>query len=302
MTSDTTESTLLLKSNQVDKRCVQQPVVDKKKLTIARVQSPSSINTYKQCPRKYYYCYIEKLPSTPSIHLVRGKLVHSVLENFFKVNIEKLPEDNALFVLKVFINDMMEQQWRKEHKELNSLGLTNPQLEFYHIETKDMVHNWYANFTKKIQTEMKSFSLPESFTRLTPRTEIEYKSENYGIRGFIDAIHEKDNEVILMDYKTSKHPRISKEYRLQLGLYALMYHETHKKMPHKVGIDFLKFGEQIIDVDEELVNHAKFEAELIHMNTATKNKEDYPMKPGPLCKFSSGQCDFYEKCFRKTTL
>jgi ATP-dependent exoDNAse (exonuclease V) beta subunit len=266
---------------------------------IARVQSPSSINTYKQCPRKYYYSYIEKLPSRPSIHLVRGKIVHSVLENFFKIHVSKLPESNALFVLKVFINDMIEQYWRKEHKELSSLGLTNPQLDFYHIETKDMINNWFGNFAKKMQTEMNAHSLPDSFNRLTPKTEIEYKSENYGIRGFIDAIHEKDGKIALMDYKTSKAPKISREYRLQLALYALMYHETHQKMPNHVGIDFLKFGEQMMNVDEELVNHAKFEAELIHMNTATTKKEDYPQKPGPLCKFSTGQCDFYDKCFGK---
>lgn len=270
---------------------------EKKRLKIARVQSPSSINTYKQCPRKYYYSYIEKLPSKPSIHLVRGKIVHSVLEHFFKVNISKLPEENALFVMKVFINDMMEQHWRKEYKELNALTLTKPQLDFYCIETKDMINNWYANFTKKIQAEMKEYPLLLSFQRLTPKTELEYKSEEYGIRGFIDAIHEKDNKVVLMDYKTSKAPKLSKEYCLQLGLYALMYNETHNKMPDKVGIDFLKFSEQMMDVDEELISYAKFEAELIHMNTATDKKEHYSMKPGPLCRFSTGQCDFYEKCY-----
>lgn len=272
------------------------------KLKIARVQSPSSINTYKQCPRKYYYSYIEQLPPKPSIHLVRGKIVHSVLEHFFKVNVSKLPEDNALFVLKVFINDMIEQHWRKEHKELNALDLTKPQLEFYHIETRDMINNWYANFTKKITAEMKTYPLPVSFGRLTPKTELEYSSENYGIRGFIDAVYEKDGNVILMDYKTSKTPKISREYRLQLALYALMYHETHNKMPDKVGIDFLKFHEQLMDVDDALISHAKFEAELIHMNTKTIKKEEYPMNPGPLCRFSTGECDFYEKCFGITQI
>jgi ATP-dependent helicase/DNAse subunit B len=50
-----------------------------------RVQSPSSINTYNQCPRKYYYQYILKLPTRPSIHLVRGNIAHSVLEDFFSI-------------------------------------------------------------------------------------------------------------------------------------------------------------------------------------------------------------------------
>jgi len=268
-----------------------------KKLTFARIQSPSSINTYKQCPRKYYYSYIEKIPGKLSIHLTRGKVVHSVLEHFFKINVSKLPEENFMFVLKVFINDMLEQYWNKSGNELNTLGLTKQQLDFYHIETKDMVNNWYANFLRKLAVEMKEHPIPKSFQRLTPRAEVEYKSTAYGVRGFIDAIHEKDDEVILMDYKTSKAAKISPEYRLQLALYAMMYRETHNRLPDKVGIDFLKFGEQHIDVDEELVNLAKFESELIHINTATTKKEEYPMKPGPLCKFSTGQCDYYEKCF-----
>lgn len=202
-----------------------------------------------------------------------------------------------MFVLKVFINDMLDQYWKKSGAELNSLPLTKQQLEFYHLETKDMVNNWYANFLKKLAAEIQTYPIQISFKRLTPRAEIEYKSSTYGVRGFIDAIHEKDGEIILMDYKTSKAPKLSPEYRLQLALYAMMYHEMHDKMPDKVGIDFLKFGEQMLDVDEELINHAKFESELIHINTASRKKEEYPMKPGALCKYSTGQCDYYKQCF-----
>ena len=32
-----------------------------------RVQSPSSISTYKQCPRKYFYQYVLKLPTQGNI-------------------------------------------------------------------------------------------------------------------------------------------------------------------------------------------------------------------------------------------
>ncbi len=269
-----------------------------KKPHFARIQSPSSINTYKQCPRKYYYHYIEKLSTKPSIHLTRGKIVHAVLENFFKVNVPKLPEKNAFFVLQIFIQDMLEQYWQRQQGELEQLPLTKQQLDFYFAETKDMMNTWYANFLKKLTIEMKQYPLIPAFQRLTPQVELDYSAEKYGIRGFIDAVHEQDGEVILMDYKTSKHPKISNEYRLQLALYALMYEETHKRLPNKVGIDFLKFGEQLLPVDNELINHAKFEAELIHINTTSTAKENYPMKPSPLCKWSTGQCDFYEKCFQ----
>ncbi len=281
----------------ISQTAILETIPETKKLTFTRIQSPSSINTYKQCPRKYYYSYIEKIPGKASIHLTRGKVVHSVLEHFFKIDISKLPEENFMFVLKVFINDMLDQYWKKSENEFNSLQLTRQQLDFYHIETKDMVNNWYANFLRKLALEMQAYPIPASFKRLTPQAEIEYKSPTYGVRGFIDAIHEKDGQIILMDYKTSKAPKMSPEYRLQLALYAMMYDETHERMPDKVGIDFLKFGEQILDVDEELISHAKFESELIHINTSSKKKEEYPMKPSALCKYSTGQCDYYGQCF-----
>ena len=49
------------------------------------MQSPSSINTYKQCPRKHFYQYILNLPTKPSIYLIRGSIVHEVLEKFFDI-------------------------------------------------------------------------------------------------------------------------------------------------------------------------------------------------------------------------
>ena len=49
-----------------------------------RIQSPSSINMYKRCPRKYYLHYILKKPIKPNIHLFRGSTVHSTIEIFEK--------------------------------------------------------------------------------------------------------------------------------------------------------------------------------------------------------------------------
>ena len=55
-----------------------------------KFESPSSINTYKQCPRKYYYTYITKYPTLPSIHLIRGNVAHSALEHFYDISNEHL--------------------------------------------------------------------------------------------------------------------------------------------------------------------------------------------------------------------
>ena len=43
-----------------------------------KYHSPSSINTYLRCPRKYFYRYIRKLKDKPSIHLIRGCVFRSI--------------------------------------------------------------------------------------------------------------------------------------------------------------------------------------------------------------------------------
>ena len=52
-----------------------------------RLESPSSINTFKQCKRRYYYRYIEKLPTISNIHQVRGNIAHATLEHFFDIDV-----------------------------------------------------------------------------------------------------------------------------------------------------------------------------------------------------------------------
>ena len=97
---------------------------------VRRVESPSSINTYKQCPRKYYYQYIEKIPTGTSIHLIRGNICHSALEDFFDIDFEKLGvvEDYKKF-LHSFIGALLLKHWQLKHKELDSLGLSESELK-----------------------------------------------------------------------------------------------------------------------------------------------------------------------------
>lgn len=261
----------------------------------ARVQSPSSINTYKQCPRKYYYQYIAKIPTKKNIHLVRGSIAHKVLEDFFSF---ELGEDDSLLGDKLigWINSLFEKEWEANSSELDSLGLDTNQLRFYHEETKAMINTWANSFLKRLGSLGGEPS--QAFRKLVPKMEVLYHSDNYGVKGYIDVIEEIDDEVRLIDYKTSKRAHLSDDYKLQLAIYALLYKEKHGELPSKVGISFLKFGEMHeLPVTQELLDFAQFEIELIHMNTQFKSIEDYPKKTGPLCKWSTGQCDFYDTCF-----
>ena len=259
-----------------------------------RIQSPSSINTYKQCPRKYYYQYIEKLPTKHSIHLVRGNIVHSALEDFFEIDFEKLGKvDDYKFFLHSFVGALLLKHWQLKHKELESLGMSEYELQEYYNDSADMLKKWVGTFLETIDEN----NFIEDFKSKIPIREQEYSSDKYKVRGFIDAIENVDGEVRVMDYKTSKRPHLSDAYHLQLNIYALLYHEKHGKLPDKLGIYFLKFGEQTIPCSMDNVREAAREVTLVHELTTANEIEFYPRRTSPLCKWKTGQCDFYDVCF-----
>jgi predicted RecB family nuclease len=159
-----------------------------------------------------------------------------------------------------------------------------------------MLINWVEHFFGILQSEMeKGMSFEEAFARHTPRIEEEYSNQERRVRGFIDAIHERDGEVHIRDYKTSNKPVITDEYRLQLAIYALLYNDTHGVVPDTVGIFFLKFGEQLMSVNDELLHEAALEIAWVHERTQTDDMNEYPKRLTPLCNY----CDFYERCWKQ---
>lgn len=262
-----------------------------------RVQSPSSINTYRQCPRKYYYVYIESLPTKPSIHLVRGKIVHHVLEEFFNADLSPITFDNYKAQLRQRMQSLFLSTWQGSSTELREFALTSDQEKFYFSETMLMLFNWLEQFLAKIQSSPDQ-TFADIFRKLTPIREMEYTSPELYVRGFIDAIEDTGTGVCIMDYKTNTYLEITDEQRLQLAIYALLYQRTHGVTPAKAGIFFLRSRPKFIAVDSNLLSDAEREIFIIHEKTQTREINDYPLKPGPLCK----TCDFYKICFEQKAI
>ncbi len=264
-----------------------------------RIESPSSINTFKQCKRKYYYQYIAKLPTLSNIHQIRGNIAHSALEDFYSIDVSEFTAENYKQKFTLTMQGLFFNCWRRYTKELEQLSLNNDQKRFYFEETMLMLMNWVNHFNEDITGVMtsKNISLQEAFCSLTPLREQEFVSDNYCVRGFVDAIHHLEGEVHIIDYKTNTTFDLKDSIRLQLAIYSLLYFEKYGVVPSKVGIFFLRHKLKLMTVDEELFELAKREIELIHAHTSrSESVEDYPCCVGPLCKWGTGQCDFFEQC------
>lgn len=239
------------------------------------------------------------MQTRPSIHLTRGSVAHLVLEHIFTVQPDVLGKHYRKDLL-IIASELLKKYWREHKKEFDSLDLTELEILEFYKETDAMIANWINQHCNKIDKEIATgLSIPDAFRKLTPQTEIEYRSDDLMVRGYIDVIETSNGITRLMDHKTSKRAHITDAYKLQLGIYALLYELKHSKRPDKVGIYFLRDTEHILDVDDDLVENARFMIEQIHMSTdGSDDIVDYPKKPTPLCKWSSGQCDFYDYCFK----
>ena len=290
--------TILIKQQKTFKQPTSQECMAK------RLESPSSINTFKQCKRKYYYQYIEKLPTSSSIHLVRGNIAHSVLEDFYDINIADFNEENYQLKFKEAIQKLLLYQWNKYKSGLDELELSPDQITFYFEETMFMLMNWCNQFLEEFDRmrKEKDISMGETFMKLTPIRELQYKSEEHHVRGFIDAIQHTENEVHIIDYKTNAKFDFKQSIKLQLAIYSMMYYEKHGKMPNKVGIFFLRQKLRMMDVDMNLIEMAKKEITEVHEHTSScEHAHEYPRTITPLCKWRTGECNFYAVCKPKET-
>jgi putative RecB family exonuclease len=264
-----------------------------------RLQSPSSILTYKQCPRKYFYRYIAKLPVSKSIHLIRGSVAHKVLEDVYDIDISNISEESFLITMKYILQELFRKEWEKSKEELAELGMDEGQLQTYYDETRVMINNFFHYLVDRMQ-QLHGVTIKEAFQQVKPMREVELHSKYHHVRGYADAIQREGEKLVIIDYKTSRKMEISEDYRLQLGIYCLIYEEI-ERAPDEIGIFFLKHGRELrMPVTRDMIDMARHEVQAIHLNTKSKDVRDYPRKISSLCKWSTGQCEFYDTCFSKT--
>ena len=204
------------------------------------VYSFSQINTYLQCPLKYRFQYLDKIPKVeeePSPHLLLGSAVHHALEMLYKKlnQFQKLQEQDLIEIF---------EKYRKKNK--------NPDMQFPDNSPEEVFltrgrmylmayRNKHTPFddVKVVMTEWRIvFSLDEEKT--------------LKFRGVIDRLDKEWKTFIINDYKTNQHlPTEDKEqYREQLTLYALWVKEKYGKYYEniKARLYFLHFD--IVDERE----------------------------------------------------
>lgn len=222
------------------------------------------------------------------------------MEDIYAVNLNHIPESQFLITLKVIIQEMFKKEWDAAAEQFAELNMSAEELAQYRAETQTMMHNFFHYLVDRLKLTGKP--LKEAFASEQPEREVRLQSDHHGVMGYADAIQQEGSKILILDYKTSKKAEITDDYRLQLSIYGMLYEEL-AKLPDDVGIFFLKHGRELrIPMTPLMASRAKEEVAAVHDGTRSREIDDYPKKPSYLCKWSTGQCDFYNECFGQKSL
>lgn len=234
--------------------------------------TPTAINTFINCPRKYYDRYIAGIKKAPNIYLIRGSAVHRAIEQFYKLKLHQCRVYDAP-ELKKLLHGIFQCEWEARAKTLKRLGLTPSDQSYFLSDSLKMLDNFIDGFWDDQRFD-------------DPDIEKQISSEKLKLKGRIDAIFKNNprDPPLIIDFKTNKSMEFNPEHKRQLRLYALLYFETHQVIPD-VGIYYLRFknGLKQMAVSPDDLETMKDMVADIHSRTRSDDIADYPC----VC----GRCD-----------
>lgn len=232
--------------------------------------SVSAIKTYEQCPRKYYYNYVERpdIEKKDWSHLKVGNFVHDVLDSFHSI------------------------LQKEDYHEWPSLMTTccKKFLKKYDLDKDDKL---------KAKEMLKTYldKLNENGLPNVVATEQKFSimlDENTLIRGFIDRIDDDDAQNYkyhLLDYKTGKSSYLDEFQLLVYGLYL------KDKFP---DLERFKGSYQMLSEDCKYYMPSVFtvtdlertKEKILNIANEIRNDQTWEPKPQFLCKY----CDYNKLC------
>lgn len=229
--------------------------------------SASAIKTYKQCPRKYYFTYIEKLPKKTWPHTELGNFVHKSLE-LFHINIKDKP--------------LAPSEWPNALQDcckqaIKAHALTPEQK----INAKGMLKTYLSNLVES--------GLPNVLSN-EKKFEISLK-DNIIIRGFIDRVdRDSDKDFHIVDYKTGKSKYLD---AFQLLVYALAIFNEYPNLDRiKCSYIVLSEGSKVIPYNFTKTDVERVVNDIVQTGEQIRTDKTWETRPQMLCAY----CDFEAAC------
>jgi len=236
------------------------------------------------CPRRFWYQYISKPEVKPSIHMEKGIILHSIMEEYYK------SYGNDFFKL-------LDKYWNLRLPFLKKTGVDlKPEFDdcgkILKVEETLLKIKLKGLVPLKFDTELQAFnSLKPKFSEKF----LESKEMNLCCKIDRIDINRFTGNIIIGDYKTSKMSGLDlpEDYLRQHAIMAILYNETEGKLPDFGVTIFLRYGiSDRIRITPNLIKWGLEEVNYVKERTVSENEEDYPKKESGLCKY----CSYFDIC------
>lgn len=239
--------------------------------------SPSGAGTFRQCPRRWRFRYIDRLQDPPGEDALAGSFAHRVLELLLQRQPEHRTVEEARLIART--------EWPETEalSDYQALG---------HNEEESRRFRW------KAWTAIEGlWDLEEPAEVNVRATEQDVEAELGGVpfRGIVDRIEEEGDGMVVTDYKSGKapSPRFRRSRLDQVLLYAAAVEASTGEMPVRARLLYLGQRTVGMDVNREEIETVteKLACTWSEIHTACADDEFEP-RTGPLC----GWCPYVSMC------
>ena len=239
--------------------------------------SPSGAGTFEQCPRRWRFRYVERLPDPPGEAALAGSFAHRVLEFLM----QKPAAERTPAAAKLIARD----EWADVESDKDYQALDHDDEGSRHFRWK----SWQA---------IEGLWALEDPTMVDVRaTEQDVQAVLGGVpfRGIVDRLEDEADGLVVTDYKSGKAPgpRYRRGRLDQVLLYAAAVKEATGEMPVRARLLYLGQRPVGIDVTQPELDGVieKLSGTWTAINAACDTDEFEP-RTGPLC----GWCPYADLC------
>jgi putative RecB family exonuclease len=249
-------------------------------LTYRRSLSPSRAGDFQNCPLLYRFRTIDRLPEPPSPAMVRGTLVHAVLEDLFAEPAPVRTLERAV--------DLLPSEWEQ-------LRQSDPRTaELFTAEQAADETAWLASAIDLLTTYF-TMEDPRYLEPAAREERVSYEPEpGLSFGGIVDRIDvAPDGRIRVVDYKGGRSPGPAFEGKamFQMRFYALVIWRTRGVIP--TLLQLMYFG------DGQFLRYEPTESDLLHTETKLLalwaaieraiELRDFPPRKSGLCSFCAHQ-------------
>jgi len=172
--------------------------------------SYSALDTFRQCPLKYKFRYIDKIKAPKSKEAVFGSKLHKALQYFHSQS----PASPTLDELLTYLKNIWESEVFSDEQEDM----------VYFSEAINILKNYYNKYYLKNKNKFTVIDTEVNFTvTLKNQTQTGTLPSECALRGIIDRIDKTEQGIEIIDYKTAKRlpSQQTADNSLQLSIYCL---------------------------------------------------------------------------------